>query len=287
MLSLVVMCALMTISSAAQDERFMGGVGITVFADANFRGRSATYQQDVPNLARHGFDNMISSLRIGPGEQWEVCDLVNYRGRCVVVSREESNLSTNAWSNIISSFRRIGGGSPGPGPAPGNDYIVIFDRPNYQGSPTNYNYAISNLNRRSGSVTIGRGTWDLCDGANFTGRCITLSTSVPNLASYNMTNRVRSVRPARSGPIIPPVGDRYVVLFSQPNYRGNPRNYNGSVAYVAGNSGSITIGRGNWQICTGRNYTGRCVTLSNSVPNLARYNMQNRVRSLRPIAELR
>jgi hypothetical protein len=280
MLLLFAICASMTISAVAQ-EREMGGVGITVFADTNFRGKSATFQHDVPNLAHHGFDNMISSLRIGPGEKWEVCDQANYRGRCVVVSGEERNLSNNSWSNIISSFRRAGGAPPPPPPDPG--YIVLFDRPNYQGNPTNYNGPTPNLHRRAGSVTIGRGVWELCDGWNFTGRCVTLTTSVSNLATYSLSDRVLSVRPAASVPVTPPMTDWYVVLFERPNYQGNPRNYKTAAANIVGRSGSITIGRGVWEVCGGRNFTGRCVTLNTSVPSFATHNLRNGVHSLRPI----
>ena len=58
-------------------ERQMGGVGITVFSDKNFRGRSATYRQDVPDLEPLGLNDKVSSLRVGPREQWEVCEHSN------------------------------------------------------------------------------------------------------------------------------------------------------------------------------------------------------------------
>jgi len=87
--SLVIVIAFgATVLSSAQ-ERQMGGVGITVFADPNFRGKTQTFVRDVPNLASFGLSHQISSLRIGPGEQWEVCERPNYQGRCVVVSGEE------------------------------------------------------------------------------------------------------------------------------------------------------------------------------------------------------
>ena len=37
------------------------------------------------------------------------------------------------------------------------------------------------------------GTWQLCDGPEFTGRCITISQNAPNLA--DMSNRIGSARP--------------------------------------------------------------------------------------------
>jgi Beta/Gamma crystallin len=65
----------MVVSSAQQ--RQVGGVGLTVFADSNFRGKTQTFRRDVSDLARYGLNDRISSLRVGPGEQWEVCEHAN------------------------------------------------------------------------------------------------------------------------------------------------------------------------------------------------------------------
>ena len=65
-----------------QDGRLIGGgSGITVFEDRNFRGDAATYQNDISNLPSR-FNNKISSVRVGNGEQWQFCDQSNYRGQC-------------------------------------------------------------------------------------------------------------------------------------------------------------------------------------------------------------
>src|SRR5687768_18103360 len=58
----------------AQQERQFGGVGLTVFADRDFRGRTATIREDMPNLQAIGLNDLVSSLRVGRGEQWEVCE---------------------------------------------------------------------------------------------------------------------------------------------------------------------------------------------------------------------
>ena len=99
--------------SSAQ-QRQMGGVGITVFADRNFRGKSATFQEDVPDLARYDLNDRISSLRVAPGEQWEVCEHSNYQGRCAVFSGDEPRLTDSSWGDVISSLRRVGGGAVFP-----------------------------------------------------------------------------------------------------------------------------------------------------------------------------
>jgi hypothetical protein len=60
-------------------ERQIGGVGLTIFAERSFRGRSATLREDTPNLQTIGLNDASSSLQVGPGEQWEVCEHANYQ----------------------------------------------------------------------------------------------------------------------------------------------------------------------------------------------------------------
>lgn len=265
-------------------ERQMGGVGITVFADPNFRGKSSTFRQDVRDLEPLRLNDKISSLRVGPGEQWEVCEHSNYRGRCVVVSGNEPDLRRNSWNNLISSMRRVRGGGPPRPPSQGNPYIVLFERTNYRGNPTNYSRPVSNLNRSAQSVTIGRGVWELCEGRNFTGRCVTLDTSAPDLGSYNLRNRVSSARPIGSGASLPPpsTSDWYIVIFDRPLYQGNSTNYNRPQTNIFKLARSVTIGRGVWELCQGRDFTGVCVTLNTSVPDLSSHNLRQ-VSSLRPV----
>src|SRR5687768_6385406 len=44
---------------SAQDPRLIGGTGITVFADSNFRGTAQTFQYDMADLRSTGLDNRI------------------------------------------------------------------------------------------------------------------------------------------------------------------------------------------------------------------------------------
>lgn len=279
-------------------ERRMGGVGITVFANRNFEGRSATFRDDVSNLRDSGLNDRIWSLRVGPGEMWEVCEDRDYRGPCVVVSGDEPDLGRTGWSNRISSMRRVRNAppprprpQPEPEPPHGGSYIVVFERPNYRGAPHNFegsNPILQGFSGRAGSVTIGRGIWEVCSGPNFSGRCVTFKDSVPDLGAYGMRDQVGSVRPARyqsPGPPGRPDRDLSIVLYDRTNYRGTQVNYDGpapSLGEFSGRAGSVTIGRGIWELCEGPNYSGRCVTLEESVPDLGAYGMRNRVGSLRP-----
>ena len=284
LLAIAVILGLIGLSLAQQ--RQMGGIGITVFVDRNFRGKSATFRDDVPDLARLGLNDRISSFRVGPGEKWEVCEHANYQGRCVVVSGEESDLRRNAWNDIISSIRRVsGGGVFPPRPPIGNElYIVLFDQTMFRGNPTNFYGAVASLNRRAQSVTIGGGVWELCDNTNFRGRCVTLQQSVSDLASVNLRNRVASARPIGVGGSVPPsTSDWYLVLFDQTNFRGNPRNFNRQETNINRTARSVTIGSGVWELCEGRNFSGTCVTLDQSVADLRTRNMNGRISSLRPL----
>lgn len=180
-----------------------GSVGITVFTGSDFRGKSATFQRNMPVLRTVNLNDRIASLRIAPGEQWEVCQDDNYRGRCIVISGDASDLRRNAWANTISSMRRIrsaAGVIPAPIPTPSTRdwHVLLFDRSNYRGSAVNFRASVANLSPArpvTHSVTVGKGVWELCDGPNFTGRCLTLVRSTPNLGGTRQGFRVRSLRP--------------------------------------------------------------------------------------------
>ncbi len=172
--------------------------------------------------------------------------------------------------------------------AQNDEYVVLFTQPTYRGTPKNFNGPTPSVSRdrtyrRVGSVTIGRGIWELCEGENYTGRCVTLDQSVPDFSVYNLRS-VRSLRPARR---VTPVRDWYIVLFDQPTYRGTPKNFNASTSDVDVSwnrrARSVTVGRGVWELCNGPNFTGRCLTVSQSVPDLLTLGFRGRVRSLRPV----
>src|SRR5258708_1323146 len=83
--------------------------GITVSDDVNFEGTTMTFVDDVPDLRNVQFNDRISSLRVAPGEAWEVCEDANYRGRCIVVSGSERDLRARGLNDVITSIRRVPG----------------------------------------------------------------------------------------------------------------------------------------------------------------------------------
>src|SRR5262245_52290274 len=89
-------------------------VGITVFEDVNYGGRSATFVRDVTSLRSSGLEDRVSSLRIARGEFWEVCEGRDFTARCQVFTGDQPDLGASKFNDKISSLRpvrRSAGGS--------------------------------------------------------------------------------------------------------------------------------------------------------------------------------
>jgi len=84
----------------------------------------------------------------------------------------------------------------------GSGGLVLFGGYGLRGEafPTSgdvWNLGGTRFNDRARSVRIDRGVWQLCENANFGGRCITLDRSVTDLGRYGMNDAVSSVRRIR------------------------------------------------------------------------------------------
>jgi len=192
------------------------------------------------------------------------------------------------WSSIFIATTALAGSASAQGRilqstvAQGNGNIVLYDQVSYQGNNANFSSSTANVGpqwrRMVRSVTINSGSWLVCENPNFNGRCVTLTQSVPDLASYNL-RRVGSVRPVRAAA----PRDWYIVVYNRVNYLGNPRRYRAAVSNLGtARVRSVRIGRGRWEICTDRNFGGDCVVLDASVPDLSTEGFAGYVRSLRP-----
>jgi hypothetical protein len=160
----------------------------------------------------------------------------------------------------------------------------------FRGSPVLYEGAVANLdtlNRRVQSVVIGEGIWELCEGLSFTGYCIILAESVPDLHQYGMHNRIKSVRPISNFPFEPQVkSDFHIVVFDNMMYRGNSKDYEEAeynLYEFNKRTQSVKIEKGVWELCEGKHFGGRCITVDKNVPDLKIYNMLNSISSLRPV----
>jgi hypothetical protein len=280
-----VLTAGLAASLAAQRDRQMGGLGLEVFEDKNFNGRSATFLYDTPDLRTSGLDGRISSLRIVNGETWQACTGVNYTGRCQVFSGNESDLAKRTgWNDAIMSVRRIGGNRGGPvGPGPGGpglgprQGVELYAGTRYSGQRKIVASAVSNLrsidfNDRASSLRIARGEiWEICVNANYDD-CRVVDDDVPDLGVIGLNREISSMRPrpfGRGGGSA--IGRPRIVFYSEIGYRGRSTTVERDTPSLRLRGGirSARVLSGQWEVCENDRYAGRCIVLTGEVPNLA------------------
>ena len=172
--------------------------GITVFEDVNFAGNRATFVRDTPDLRPSRFDKRISSIVVGPGELWEVCDGRDYSGRCEAFSGEVPDLVRRNWNDKIQSLRLVRSGGTGNRVA----RIELFAGTRYSGQrlilngPTpDFSKGDVKFNDRAMSVRVPAGqSWEICVGANYDD-CRVIDHDVPDLATLGISRVVSSARP--------------------------------------------------------------------------------------------
>lgn len=317
----VMLWALMASMAAAQGRQ-MGGVGITVYDDPNFRGRNATFRTAIVNLQRSGMNDRISSLEVAPGEVWEACEHDNFRGRCQVFSGSENNLRQRGWNDMISSLRPIRGGSVyppyptnptyppvrppiGPGPGYPPQGLVLYTGVNFSGGQQVFTTGVPDLRRmnfdnRAASLRLPPGqVWEVCRDRNYR-NCLQVNTDWATLRQLNMAGQISSLRPRpdlgggggwpqQPLPGRPPYPGQNVgraVLYDGRNFSGQSfiaTGVHGNLGRFGGRAESLQVQGGVWELCDGTNFTGRCVTFNQNANDLRQYGFHNRIRSVRPL----
>lgn len=290
----------------APQQRQMGGIGITVYEQPNFRGRNATYRDDVRNLNDTGMNDRINSLEVAPGEMWEVCEDRDFRGRCQVFSGTEYDLRARGWGDQISSLRRVRGGGGGGGGdwsgggGGGARGLALYAGRNFTGDVRWFQGPVSNL-RQVGfdntamSLRLPEGeVWEVCDEAFFR-QCRQVNTAWPDLARLGMSRRISSVRPwsqggggwgGGGGGGWGGGGRRGIVLFDARSYRGQSVTLDEDTPLLGGFSNraeSVQVLGGAWELCDRPRFQGRCVTVDSNQYDLGSLGMRSRVASARPV----
>ena len=85
-------------------DRWSGG-GIVLFEHRDFYGDARPIRSDMPDLARIGFNDRVSSMRISRGV-WEFCEHAYFQGRCWVYDYDVGVLP-NRQNDRFSSVRRV------------------------------------------------------------------------------------------------------------------------------------------------------------------------------------
>ena len=306
--ALLIACLALEGSAVAQSRY---GNGITVYADVNYSGQSATFREDIPNLVSFGFNDAISSILIPDGEQWEICQDINYSNRCQVLMGSVPDLRTINWNDRISSMRRVSGGGRRFGgifsrnstnAAGVGTGMTVFVNPNFRGRSESFSSDVSDLrqyglNDQITSIEVPNGeTWEICQDINYEGPCQTVTGSIADLRSMGWNDRISSMRRTNNRSWRNRGYDntgnnggyenRYqqgLVFYDRPNFRGASTlvTSGSSTAGFSGRQGSVQVRDGGvWRIC---DQEGECATIDRDVSNLAELGLNGRITSVREV----
>jgi hypothetical protein len=84
-----------------------GRNSITVYEDSNYRGASATFNREMPNLGRRDLNDNISSMEMNG--TWEACSDAYFQGNCQTFTGSVRNLNSSVLNDRISSLRPVRG----------------------------------------------------------------------------------------------------------------------------------------------------------------------------------
>ncbi len=87
------------------DGRWGGGGEVVLFEHDGFRGEARPLRGDEPDLARIGFNDRVSSMRIQRGS-WEFCEHAYYQGKCWRYDYDMASLPKKQ-NDRYSSVRRV------------------------------------------------------------------------------------------------------------------------------------------------------------------------------------
>lgn len=82
------------------------GWRISLYKNVGYRGTGRTFIGDIPDLARYGLANVVSSAYLRSGA-WQLCTRTYYRGQCVVLRSSVPNLARLGINNRVRSLRRV------------------------------------------------------------------------------------------------------------------------------------------------------------------------------------
>ncbi len=173
---------------------------ITLFGHENFHGARVTLTQPAPDFREFNFNDRASSV-IVDGEPWEVCQDVGFRSRCaILVPGSYPDLAAAGLGDLLSSARPARREPPPPPPPEATGDIVFFSQPGFHGHDVGVSGEIHNMNEvgfndRASSVIVFEGRWEVCEHADFNGRCMILRPGrYPDLGAMGMNDLISSVR---------------------------------------------------------------------------------------------
>ncbi len=182
---------------------------ITFYEREGFSGRAFTAENQVGNFERQGFNDRASSVVVAR-DFWEACEDPWFGGRCVILRPGRySSLAAMGLSDSISSVRIVSSSersdesrfAPLPGaPVISGAQITFYEGEGFQGRNFTTrdqvdNFARIGFNDRASSVIVVGEAREVCEDADFGGRCVVLRPGrYASLSEFGLNQRISSVR---------------------------------------------------------------------------------------------
>lgn len=266
---------------------------LTLYEHDNFQGSSFLVNADTENFAPLGFNDRVSSAEVRAGT-WQLCEDAGYRGQCVTLTPgRHGSLRAVGMNDRVSSVRRVADGAVGA-VGNGGGAIELFEHDNFQGrrfaaGENTANLAPLGFNDTASSISVSGGQWQLCEDADYRGRCITLGPGRhASLNALGFNDRVSSLR--RVDEVPPAGGAAAIELYEHDDFGGRALRAAGAMPNLQMSgfndlASSVQVRSGRWELCSDAEYRGRCIALEpGSVRRLRERDMNDMVSSLRPLA---
>lgn len=170
-----------------------------------FAGQYLVVTEQVRNMGRQGFNQDAQSVVVAKGKRWEVCDEDRFRGNCMVLrpGRYPTPAAMGLTSRVASARalpdnERIADNRYAPEPVPAQ--LTFYARENFRGQTFSTETNVPNLRRtgfddRAESAVVLGERWEVCDNAQFRGRCVVLRPGrYPSLEAMGLSGQISSLR---------------------------------------------------------------------------------------------
>ena len=182
---------------------------VTFYEREGFAGRSFSAENQVGNFERQGFNDRASSIVV-VRDFWEACEDAWFAGRCVILrpgrypSLAAMGLSDSISSvRVVSSSERFDESRYAPLPSAvvaSESQITFYEGEAFQGRNFTTRDQVDNFGRvgfndRAASVVVIGEAREVCEDADFGGRCVVLRPGrYATLSEFGLSQSISSVR---------------------------------------------------------------------------------------------
>lgn len=137
---------------------------IVIYEHVDFDGRTKEFTSNVPNLITHGFNDIVSSVKVH-GRPWLAFHDCGFKGEAHVF--EEGEHASVPVNDVISSLMLLSADDLS------HPQITLYEKPDYQGHSITLtdetNFAGNEFNDKASSHKVQKGVWVLYENGDLSG----------------------------------------------------------------------------------------------------------------------